>query len=335
MQALDVRDFEIERRLEAFARARLSPDPQVTARTRARVMRDARLRHDAARDAGRAAVVIPLVTRRPTIRRLAMPILAASMWLGIAVGSVAAAQAGGPLYPTRLWIEQATLPAAGSARMTAEIARLETRLADALTAAARGDSSAVAAALAAYDSIAFETIAGANGDANLEALVAAALDRHRAVLAAVAASLDEKGTSTATDAVELAIERAIEHNAAVVDALGAGNRSGADGPGANAGGGTGSAGSGTEAGSVGSGSSGAAGADSTNGPGGQTDGDQPVGGQTAGDETGGGQTGGGQAGGASPSGDVNGGADKPSRSSRPTPDTAPSQPSGHTPRSDR
>ena len=266
MQALDIRDFEIERRLDAYARARLSPDPQVTARVRARVMREARLRHEAARDAARAAALVPLLSRRLTARRLAMPLLAASMWLGIAVGSVAAAQAGGPLYPTRLWIEGATLPAGGSARMTAEIGRLETRLADALSAAARGDTAAVSAALAAYDSIAAEALSGANGNAELEALVAAALDRHRAVLTAVAASLGEKSASTAADAVEQAIERAIEHNAAVVETLGAGKPTGA--------------------GSTGAGGSGGG---STNGSGGATSGGQSGGGSSSGDESGGGK----------------------------------------------
>lgn len=295
MQVLDMRDFEIERRLEAFARARLSPDPGVSARVRARVMREARLQHEAARDAARAAAPIPLVTRRSTARRLATPLVAASLWLGIAVGTVAAAQAGGPLYPTRLWIEQATLPADGSARATAEIGRLETRLADALTAAARGDTAAVAAALDAYDSIAAEALAGANGKEELEALVATALDRHRAVLTAVAASLDEKGNSTAADAVEQAIQRAIEHNAAVVETLGADKPTGA---GTNAGNGAAGGGEG-----------------STNGSGGST--------------------GGAQSGGDSGSGDENGDGGKPSRPPKPTPEPNEQQKPNHTPRSDQ
>jgi uncharacterized membrane protein YgcG len=292
MQALDIREFEIERRLDAFARARLSPDPLATARVRARVMREARIRHEAARDAARAADVIPLATRRSRARRLGMPLLAASLWLGIAVGSVAAAQAGGPLYPTRIWIEGATLPAGGTARTTAEIGRLETRLADALTAAARGDTEAVAAALGAYDAIALEALAGANGSDELEALVAAALDRHRAVLTAVAASLFEKGSSAAADAVERAIERAIEHNAAVIETLGTGKPAGS-----NASNGSGATGGGTGAGS-------------TNGSGGAT----------------GGASGGGS-GSGSGSGDENGDGDKPSRPPKPTPEpTAQHQP---------
>jgi hypothetical protein len=302
MQALDIRDFEIERRLDAFARARLSPDPQATARTRARVMREARHQHEAARDAARAAAPVALVARRSTVRRVAMPLLAASLWVAIAVGSVAAAQAGGPLYPTRLWIEQATLPSGASERVAAEIGRLETRLADALTAAAHGDTSAVAAALAAYDSIAAEALAGASGNAELEAIVAAALDRHRAVLTAVAASLNEKGNSAASAAVELAIERAIERNAAVVERIGAGQptRSGTN------------AGNGTTGGTAGSGSD-------TNGSGGST-----TGGQTGGDQSGSGA-----------SGDQGGDGAKPSRSPKPTPAPTEQRDPNHTPRSNQ
>src|SRR4029079_11071933 len=77
MQALDIRDFEIERRLDAFARARLSPDPQGVARARARVMREARLQFDSARLAARTAPAASLATRRPIVRRLALPPLAA------------------------------------------------------------------------------------------------------------------------------------------------------------------------------------------------------------------------------------------------------------------
>jgi uncharacterized membrane protein YgcG len=299
MQALDIRELEIERRLDAFARARLSPDPLVTARVRARVMREARLRHEAARDAARAADVIPLATRRSRARRLGMPLLAASLWLGIAVGSVAAAQAGGPLYPTRIWIEGATLPSGGTARTTAEIGRLETRLADALTAAARGDTAAVAAALGAYDAIALEALAGANGSDELEALVAAALDRHRAVLTAVAASLFEKGSSAAADAVEAAIERAIEHNAAVVETLGAGKPAGANG--SNASDGSGATGGGSGAGS-------------TSGSGGTT---------------------GGPSGGGSGSGGEDGDGTKPSRPPKPTPEPTEQHQPDHAPRSNQ
>src|SRR5215212_1986827 len=168
MQALDIRDFEIERRLDAFARARLTPDPAAVARARARVMREARLQFEAARIAAHVAPVMALASRRSPIRSIATPLLAASLWAGIAIGSVSAAQAGGALYPARIWIESATLPASVAERTAAELGRLDARLADALTGAARGDTRAVAAALAAYDEIAQDTLAVSGGDAGLE-----------------------------------------------------------------------------------------------------------------------------------------------------------------------
>jgi hypothetical protein len=226
MQAMEVRDREIERRLDAYARARLSPDPQAIARTRARVMREARLQFEAARIAAHIAPAVILAPRRSPARRLAMPFLAASVWLGIAVGSISAAQPGGPLYTTRMWVEDVTLPAAIAPRTTAELGRLDARLAEAMTGAARGDAGAVAAAMDAYALIADEAVTVAAGDDALEAVVAAALDKHGVVLAAVAARLAGKGNDQAAAAVGDSIQRAIVHNQAVVhtlEAAGAGN----------------------------------------------------------------------------------------------------------------
>ena len=98
MYVMDAGEIELERRFDAFARARLSPDPAATARIRARVMREARLHHDAARIALHMAPAIE-ARHRSSVRRLGVPLLAATVWLGIAAGSIAAAQAGGPLYP--------------------------------------------------------------------------------------------------------------------------------------------------------------------------------------------------------------------------------------------
>jgi hypothetical protein len=227
MQAIEVRDREIERRLDAYARARLNPERKSVARTRARVMREARLQFEAARIAAHIAPSAALLPHRSTTRRLAMPFLAASIWLGIAVGSIAAAQAGGPLYPTRMWIENATLPAAGAARANAELNRLDARLYEASAAASRGDAGAVQAALDEYRQIADEATAVAFGDSALEAQVEAALNKHLAVLAAVAASLEGKGNDTAVEAVEASIQRAIVHNQAVVGHLGPNGTGGA------------------------------------------------------------------------------------------------------------
>jgi hypothetical protein len=230
MQAMEVRDREIELRLEAFARARLSPDREAVARTRARVMREARLQLEAARSAGNMAPPTALAAHRPIARRLAMPILAASLWLALAVGTISASTAGGPLYHARMWIETATLPVDGVSRANAEITRLNERLAEATAAAARGDAGAVQAAIEAYRQIADEALAGSTGDQALQALVAGALDRHLTVLADVAASLEGKGNDTAAAAVEASIQRAIDHSQAVVDRVGA-NGAGSGGSG--------------------------------------------------------------------------------------------------------
>jgi hypothetical protein len=252
MQAMEVRDREIELRLEAFARARLSPDREAVARTRARIMRESRLQFEASRIAAHMAPAIVRVPHRSTARRLAMPILAASVWLGISVGSISAATAGGPLYSARMWVENAILPADGASRANAEISRLDDRLAEAVAGAAHGDVGAVQAALEAYRQISDEAIAATTGNETLEALVAAALDRHLSVLAAVAATLESTGNDVAAAAVEASIQRAIDHSQAVVERLGE-NSSGGGGNGSSSHpasdpGTTGGSGSGTGAG---------------------------------------------------------------------------------------
>jgi hypothetical protein len=218
MQAIEA-GTELERRLAFFAYARLSPDPSATARTRARVMREARLSFEAARIAVHVAPSLA-ATRRSIRRRIVMPFLAAGLWLGIAVVSISAAQPGGPLYQSRMWIESAALPGAPGARTSAELERLDARLAEAFSGAARGDRAAVSAALEAYGLIADEVTAQSAGYPDLEALVAAALNRHQAVLTAIAAGLSDRGNATAADAIERNIQRAIERNAAVIVTLG-------------------------------------------------------------------------------------------------------------------
>src|SRR5215212_6559110 len=236
MPAIDVADFEIERRLDSYARARLNPDPETVARIRARVMREARLQFDARPEADHpSAAKRPLRTIIP--RRVAMPLLAASVWLGLTAGSILAAQPGGPLYGPRIWIERMALPSGGSARATAEVSRLDARLAEVLRAAESGDTDSFEAALAAYGSIADEAAAGAVGDADLEDTIAAALDRHRAVLADVVVRPTETGDLTAAAAVEASLARAMVHAQAVLDRVGAvGSGSSTRAPASNGGG---------------------------------------------------------------------------------------------------
>jgi hypothetical protein len=315
MQATDAGTIELGRRLEAYARARLSPDPRATARTRARVMREARLSFEAARIAVHVAPAIA-ASGRSTRRRVAVPALAAALWLAVAVGAMAAAQAGGPLYPTRMWIENATLPAAAGARTVADLNRLDARLAEALAGAATDDKAAVAAALGAYSQIADDASAESASDPALQEMVAEALDQHRLVLTAIAARLADKGNVTASEAIERNIQRAIDHNAAVI--LGIGKPSTSQ-PGAGSG----------SSGGAGSGSGGAASGGNAGGAGGGAGGATSGGSGNAGAGTGGPPTPA-HTPAPKPTPDPTSAGSKPVRTPRPTPDGQP-QPN-HSPR---
>jgi hypothetical protein len=131
---------------------------------------------------------------------------------------------------------------------------------------------AVQAALEAYRQISDEAISASTGNEALEALVAAALDRHLSVLAGVAATLESKGNDTAAAAVEASIQRAIDHSQAVVERLGA-NSSGGGGNGSSGRpvsepGSTRGSGSGTGSGAGGGGGGGGAGGGNGTGTGG-------------------------------------------------------------------
>jgi hypothetical protein len=219
MQASIGGDLQIEQRLDAYARVRLSPTDRASARMRARVMREARLAMatpwssttsaatsiDAARTRRRGALV----------RRGAGLLLAAALSLAVAGGAMAAAQAGGPLYPTRIWLETITLPANGAARADADLVRLESRIQEVAAAAGRGDHAAVAAALRAYQEIADEALLAASGDEAVTDRLRNALGRHLAVLEAVAGKVPPQ----ASEAINRNIDRAIERNGATIDRI--------------------------------------------------------------------------------------------------------------------
>jgi hypothetical protein len=218
MQASTSGDLEMEWRLDAFAAVRLSPSARAAARMRARVMREVRLEF-----AARAAAPAPVTTmsetrsrrRSAVIRRGAGLLLAAALSLGVAGGAMAAAQAGGPLYSTRVWLETVTLPSGAAGRTDAEIVRLDSRMVEVLAAYRRGDGGAVAASLLAYQEIADDALAGAGDDAAALDRLRTALDRHLAVLGAVAAKVPPQ----ASGAILQNIDRAIEHNAATVERM--------------------------------------------------------------------------------------------------------------------
>jgi hypothetical protein len=218
MQASFSGDLEIERRLDRYAQVRLSPAPEVTARIRARVMREARLGFaaQAERVANGSLLAERAMQRRSRlIRRGGALLLAAGLALGVAGGALAASQAGGPLYDARVWLEMVTLPSNPSDRADAELARLESRLVELMTAARSGDQSAVAAALVAYQQIADEAVASAAGDVAALERIRFALGQHVAILEGVAATAPDR----AREAIEANIARAIAHNGAAIDRI--------------------------------------------------------------------------------------------------------------------
>lgn len=217
MQASIGGDLEIEQRLDAYARVRLSPTERASARMRARVMREARLATAAREAASQAGSLDILRARRRSglFRRGAGLLLAAGLSLAVAGGAMAAAQAGGPLYPTRMWLETIALPADGPARADADLERLESRIEEVVAAARKGDRAAVAAALLAYQEIADEALLAATGDAAATDRLRIALDRHLAVLEAVAAMVPPQ----ASEAIGRNIDRAIERNGATLDRI--------------------------------------------------------------------------------------------------------------------
>jgi len=221
MHATPTADLELEQRLDAYARARLSIAPEAAARIRERVMQDAR------RNLGGPGTVSSLAVARAgapdlsnpaaraRLRRTGALLLAATLAIGVFGGAAAAAQPGGPLYGASVWVEMITLPGDPAERAVAELRRLETRLSEIQAAARRGDRGAVAAAIAAYGAIADEALDGAGADAAALDHLKLALDRHLSVLQAVAATAPEQ----ASEAIQRNIDRAVQRNDATLEKI--------------------------------------------------------------------------------------------------------------------
>jgi hypothetical protein len=221
MHATPTADMELEQRLDAYARARLSITPDAAARIRERVMQDAR------RNLGGPGTVSSLAAARAgapglrhtaaraRLRRSGALLLAAALGVGVLGGTAAAAQPGGPLYGASVWVEMITLPGDPAERAVAELRRLEARLGEIQAAAKRGDRGAVAAAIAAYGAIADEALEGAGTDGPALDHLKLALDRHLAVLQAVAAT----APAQASEAIQRNIDRAVLHNDATLEKI--------------------------------------------------------------------------------------------------------------------
>jgi hypothetical protein len=220
MQHQDRKDDELTRRLEAYAEARLSPELSATIRMRTRVMaaahRQAALaRADADRAAAEAAIVAQAHvdrTRRSRWRRPLTALLAAGLTLAVGVGSVAASQAGGPLYGVRIWAETLTLPSEADARAQAELQRLQDRLAEAAAATAAGDTNAANAALEAYAAIVNEATDDAGNDVSAAAKLETGVRSNIDVLTVLSGRVPN-------DAARDAIQRAIDRSDSALDKM--------------------------------------------------------------------------------------------------------------------
>jgi len=225
MQHQDREDDELTRRLEAYAEAGLSPELSATIRMRARVMAAAHRQAALARaDADRAAAAAAIAaqaqdrTRRSAWRRPLTALLAAGLTLAVGVGSVAAAQAGGPLYGARIWAETLTLPSEADARALAELQRLEDRLAEAAAATAAGDQNAANAALEAYAAIVNEATENAGNDVSAAATLETGVRSNIEVLTVLAERFETEH-GQAGEAIERALQRAIDRSDSALDKL--------------------------------------------------------------------------------------------------------------------
>ncbi len=248
-------DAMLRGRLEAYAEARLTPDLATSSRLRAKVLAVAHRQADLAR-ADAALTVLPGTSpstgrslrerltadtvpsrsaaagagvridgagrrRRSAWRRTASVLLAASLGLGVITGTAFAARPGGPLYLTRVWVETLTLPSEPSARALAELERLDSRLREAASATASGDSLGAAAALGAYEAIIDEASASTilAGDSVASAALETGVARNVAVLQALAARLPDKAGVAIDRAIDRAIERAIDRSDNAIKAI--------------------------------------------------------------------------------------------------------------------
>jgi hypothetical protein len=190
----DLAGDDVERRLAAYASARLEPSAGAAARMRASVLAAASL------SPGRA------VSRRPVSwrpRRWAVAgLLAATLLVAVGVGSALGAGPASPLYGLRLWLETVTLPAEANARADAQLELLSQRLNEARAAVATGDSNAVAAALAAYRAEIEALLATADGDDARLAKLEAALGTHLVALEVLSTRVPDQARDAIANAID-------------------------------------------------------------------------------------------------------------------------------------
>ena len=194
MQALEPPPVEtLERMLARYARVRLDPSPAQVRRARGAVMEEAwRRRFELAAAAAAVPSASPPAGPTPVARTRRLPFarwgarrlsgaLSAAVLAGLLIGTTAfaASRAGGPLYETRLALEEVALPADATSRVEAEIAMAQTRLAEIVETSRRDDQGALAASLAAYEHT-IDILGTTTGEPAARAMEAVA--SHRAVL---------------------------------------------------------------------------------------------------------------------------------------------------------
>ena len=248
-------DLEIYRRLDAFAQVRLAPDAAAMARIRTALMGQAFALADARSAALNSPAPLPVaLPERPAVafprkqRRAAAAVLAACLVVGVGAGSVAASQAGGPLYGPRMWIEAATLPSDPMARANAQLARLDARLQEVRIASGTGNAGAAEAALQAYVVI----VADLDAQAATNSAVAASLEDDMARRQVVLFGLLDEVPAQAQDA----IQHALQQGSNAIDGTGVDPRSGKPAQGGGGQDGQGQGGSGSGQGGSGQGTSG-------------------------------------------------------------------------------
>ena len=217
---------ELERMLDRYARLRLDPSPAEVKRARAALMEAAWRQRLAVPDlaaaqdgdpapgeAGASTADAARARRRGPFagwgtRRIGVAVAAAAL-AGLMVGTTtfAASRAGGPLYDARLALEQLTLPPDAQARLEAELALAQGRLAEILDSVARDDPGAIAAAVRGYGASldALDGATGGHADRALEAILL-----HRQVLLGVLGRAPADalaGLQSALDESSLLIER--------------------------------------------------------------------------------------------------------------------------------
>jgi hypothetical protein len=215
---------ELDWRLETFAAARLTAEPDAVRRMRkAVVLRAADLaairefeRQRLAAEAERERLARRTVRGWMGVhRRASAAFLAASLTFASAA-AVFAAGPGSPLYGTRVWLQTSLLPAAADARTAAHLDLLEQRVEDAEHAAGGGDTSGVEAALSAYIAELQIAIQDASGDPVRLAQLQHALQVHLLLL--------EKLQADAPAGAQSAVHQAINDSRKVAHHLQAAGR---------------------------------------------------------------------------------------------------------------